>query len=290
MESLLKMLELWYYKAVLGTMLILFAPVEVSILTIFVMILLDTITGMACALKMKRFNSRTFKKNFKKLLIYCTCILTIRLVEIGALSKFNIIFLTQFTAGFLIITEAISIFENLVILGLPIPDNFLNILFKQFRIRILDEVLYKNKNPEMHEIEDILYFQISSIKSGNLRKLLQITFEQYIDIGNKIIGYFNSIKKSDNELIYYKVLSIIKFGFEETENSWREENVPKEVIAKYNEKVKSKTDEWLIEVKEICYRIISPNKKKDELIKKLTILIYRIVFEVQKNGWNKNKF
>ncbi len=278
-----KVLSLWHLKVALSIMLSLFAPVQLSIVIVYGMVFLDTITGITCAIIMKRFNSRICRKIFKKLLVYSTCILTIRLVEIGALSSFNTSAFTQFTAGFLIITEAISILENLSVLGLPIPKNFVNILFKQIRIGGLENFIIYNKNSELTEIEDILNFQISGIKNNNIRKLLQISFEQYIEIGNQIIKYFNNIKKHDNDLIYYKVLSIIQIGFEEISNNWNEENIPEEVINGFKEKIRPIVDEWINEVKEICYRLISVSKKKEELIKKLTVLVYRIVISAQKN-------
>lgn len=278
-----KILNVWYLKIALSIMLSLFTPVQVFIFVMFFMVFLDTITGTVCAIKMKRFNSRAFRKNFKKIMIYSTCIITIRLVEIGALSNLNTTALTQITAGFLILTEAISIIENLSILGLPVPNNFLNILFKQIRTGIFGEISLKKKNTELTEIEDILYYQIPGIKNSNIRKLLQISFEQYIEIGNQIIKYLNTIKKSDNDLIYYKVLSIIQIGFEEINDNFKEENIKTETINEFREKIYPKVVEWLDEVKEICYRLTTPNKKKDELIKKFTILAYRVIIEAQKN-------
>lgn len=279
------MFQLWNVKIFLGVILTLFAPVQTSIIIVFIMILLDAITGIWCAMKSKRFNSRTLKKNLKKVVIYSACILTIRLVEVGALTGFETTILTQFMAGFLIITEAISILENLTILGLPIPMGYINVLFKQIRMDALEEIIRESQKEikGLEDIEDIIYYQVPTIKSENKRKLLKIKFEAWLQVAKEIINYFDRIQDVDNDLIYYKVISIIQVGMDEMQRNWEEGNIPAECVRNFNNWHSFRLHYWLADVKDICYRITSPNKKKDELIKKITILIYQTVLDVQKS-------
>lgn len=288
MDNINKIMELWYFKIPFAALLTVFAPVKMIVIIVFVMIFLDTLTGTASAIKMKRFNSRAFSKNFKKLIIYATCLFTVRLLEVGAFSFLNTIAITQFVAGFLIITEGLSVLENLAILGLPISANFINIMFKQIRAGISDKSLYMNNIDELKEIEDILYFQIPSIKSDDLRKLLKISFKQYLSIGSQIIIYFNNINKVDNDLIYFKTLSIIQIGFEEIKNNFEEEKIPKQIINEFNLRIKPWLNEFFIEIRHICYSIVNPRIKKEEIIKKFIIFLYRIVIEAQKNEFNNS--
>lgn len=284
MNRIHEIFAMWYIKVVFGALLTLFAPIQTSIIITAIMILLDTITGVSCALKQKRFNSKTLRKNLKKVVIYATCILTIRLVEVGTLASMNTTVLSQVMAGFLIITEATSIIENLTLLGLPIPVSFINILFKQLRIGALEELISKSQQEkkELSDIEDILYFQIPTIKSESMRKLLEIKVGNCLEIAKDIISYLNELQKPDNELIYYKVSSIIDRGFKEMHEDWVEEGISDECIENFSMWHDSRIQIWLKDIKEICFRIMPVDKKKDELIKKLTILLYKTILDVQK--------
>ena len=284
MDRMHEIFAMWYIKVAFGVLLTLFAPIQISIIIIAFMIFLDTTTGVACALKQKRFNSKSLRKNLKKVAVYATCLLTIRLVEVGTLASMDTIILSQIMAGFLIGTEAISILENLTILGLPIPTGFINILFKQLPIGALEELISKNQQEkkELGDIEDILYFQIPTIKSGNMRKLLEIKIETWLKVAKDIISYLNELQRPDNELIYYKVSSIIDRGFKDMYEDWAEERIPEECIEGFNKWHESRIQTWLKDVKEICFRIIPIDRKKDELIKKVTILLYKTILDAQK--------
>ena len=143
-----------------------------------------------------------------------------------------------------------------------------------------------NKNQkerkDIGDIEDILYYQVPIIKSDNMRKLLAIKFEIWIRVAKEIIIYLESIKNPDNDLIYYKVLSIIQVGLRDMYSHWNEEGIPEICIKNFNKWHEPRINGWMIDVKEICYRISTPKKKKDELMKKLTILLYKTVIDTQK--------
>lgn len=280
MSRVQDILSIWYIKAIFGFFLSLFAPIQTSVIITFIMILLDTITGIATAIKRKRFNSKHLKKGFKKVVIYSACLLTIRLVEVGVLGNMASKVISQIMAGFLIVTEATSILENLKVLGLPLPITFLNLLFKQ----PLEEIVLRNQKErrELGDIEDILYFLVPTIKADNMRKLMQIKVESSLGIAKDIIAYLDGLEKSDNELIYYKVSSIIEKGFKEMHENWVEEGIPQECIKNFSKWRDSRIQNWMKDVKEICYRIIPADKKKDELLKKLTILLYNTISDVQK--------
>lgn len=285
MNFLEEFYKLWYIKMGFGLILTIIAPVQTSVIIIFIMIILDTITGVACAIKAKRFNSRALRRNIKKVIIYGGSIITVRLVEIGVLQNMDTILFTQIMAGFLIVTEAISVLENLTILGLPLPIDFFNILFKYIRIGGFEDAIVKSQKEksELKDIEDIIYFQLPTINSNYMKKLLEIKFEIWLQISKDIISYFNNLENPDNDLIYYKILSFVDIGNKEIYKNWDEEEIPILCIDMYKKSYLKRMEEWSISSKEICYKDIPFIKKKEELIKKITILLYQTIIDAQKN-------
>lgn len=100
---------------------------------LFILVIVDAITGVLIAVKKKELNSHEFSRTIWKYVTYTLSIFSVGLMEIviggiGGFLEQNAI--TTFLIGILIVTEAISILENCSKLGLPIPKNFLNLLSK----------------------------------------------------------------------------------------------------------------------------------------------------------------
>jgi len=157
----------WQIKALTGLFITLFSPVEVSFIALLVLILIDTFTGMAQACKFKRFSSNGLRKAVNKIVMYSVAIITARLLEMGILYFFITFVFSQFIVGFLILTEVISIVENLILLGVPIPRNFISVLLRNIKILGLENIVRQSIDDysQSKEIEEIINYQLPSIKN-----------------------------------------------------------------------------------------------------------------------------
>ncbi len=90
--------------------------------TIYILILLDTITGLRIASIKKEVSSHKFFRVATKCLVYFIMLIIGRLVDKHVPIKFA----APIMDSFLVITESISILENFSKLGYPVPTMLVN--------------------------------------------------------------------------------------------------------------------------------------------------------------------
>lgn len=256
---------------------------QISSLILITLITIDTILGVKVAIKYNRVGSRGLLKFAKKVVLYTTAIISVRLLEIGILTFINTTLLSQLMLAFLILSETISILENLTILGVPIPSNFIAIMLNNLKIVGFDKVLEARKNNEKDiiEIDDIIRYQLPNFKDKDVRKLLEIKFRTWKSISEQIT---NGISESDssNERLYYKVLSLIELGFKEMEYEFEKEKVCKECVEQFLKIHQSKRNKLLKKIEEICYSKKTIQNKKEEVIDGILVLLYETILDVYK--------
>jgi toxin secretion/phage lysis holin len=91
---------------------------------VYLLILIDTITGVWYAIKAKEISSRGFYRVAIKCLVYFMMIIVSRLVD----KTTPIIYASTLMDSFLVLTEAISILENISKLGFPVPTTLVKLL------------------------------------------------------------------------------------------------------------------------------------------------------------------
>lgn len=275
--------EIGFFSGVMGIASEYFGSLQSSYYILLILIGLDTITGIAAALKYKRFNSKGMQKLIKKIITYSTAIVTVRLLEIGILSLYETTLLTQIIVAFLVITEAISVLENLAILGVPIPNSLLTFLLKNIKIPGLENVMGINKGEqnEIAEIEEIIRYQVPAIEDEHVRRLLRIEFEAWKDLAVQLDNVFRE-KEDSNDIIYYRVITLMQLTFKEIEDKWKEENIVGEYLEKFAGERQAKVDRWLQKVRSICFSADSPEKKKERIIEAIIILLYQTIIDVRK--------
>ncbi len=91
---------------------------------VYILIIFDTISGFSVACKSKTVTSRDFFRSIIKGFVYFIMIITGRIVD----KVVPLTFASTIIESFLVITEGLSILENLNKLGFPIPNKLLNIL------------------------------------------------------------------------------------------------------------------------------------------------------------------
>ena len=109
-----------------GIVSYMFGGMSMTIHVLIALIILDILSGVLVAIRNKRLSSHSFCRGCWKLFSYLLVIVAVRLMEIGVMD--NITFFTTMVISMLIVTEALSIFENGVLLGVPVPKYLINFI------------------------------------------------------------------------------------------------------------------------------------------------------------------
>ena len=281
MENVKSLAEFWHIKALLGTILSFFAPIQLWILVLILLILIDTGTGIAQALKYNRFSSNYLRKAISKIITYGLCIITARLLE----QIFETTMISKIVFGFLSITEAISILENLTLLGIPIPSNLVRVILKNVKIFGLEDIVKRSMEVQQQEkeVEDIMELQIPTLKNEVMRNFLKIKFRAWLK-GLKLIR-ISIIEENiiTNDILYYKMMSAYEIIIKEMQYKWEEDGIPKECIGKFNEWHRSRVEIFLQNVKVICYSELSIRQKKQELLDRVVALLYQTILDAHRS-------
>jgi toxin secretion/phage lysis holin len=276
-------LEVFWISGVIGVISRFLGTVETSYAILLVLLIIDTITGVSVAVKQRRFNSKGLSRLINKIATYTAAVITVRLLEIGILPLLETMLLSQTIIAFLQVIEAVSILENLTLLGVPLPRKLIHILLKHLKIPGLEQALKINKDHEkdIKQIEELIKLHVKSIQDAHIKKLLEIKFEVLKNMAYEINIIYNE-QENNNELIFYKTMFLVELTFEEMRERWKEEKIPRDYINYCNEVCQPKVDRWLQKIYDICYSELSIDQKKDQLIDNLIIMLYQTLFTVQK--------
>ncbi|NLY42580.1 MAG: hypothetical protein GX066_01100 [Clostridiaceae bacterium] len=277
------LLEICCISSIIGIISRFFVGLEVTFCILLVLIILDTVTGVMVALKNKRFSSRGFAKCIKKLITYSVAIMTVRLLEMGTLSIFHTSLLTRIMVAFLEVTEAFSILENLTLMDAPLPANFTSFLLEHLRIPGMEPAKKDEWERDIWEIEDIIENLVPMIKNEEIRRILEIKFQVWRMTAFQINHILIRDKGETNEeLIYYKVLTEIELGYKEMEQKWKEARISRSTIEKYSDCWKSQEEKWLGKIKTICFSQVPMDQKREQIIDSLIVLFYKILSAVRR--------
>lgn len=284
MNDLLKVLNPLPAKLTFGTLLSLFSPFKVELVILCTIIAIDTITGSAYAFKLKKFSSSGLRRGFKKLFFYSLCILVVRLLEIGISSLITTTMLTNLVTGFLILTESISSLENLTLLGAPLPPKLSTLILKQIKGTPLNELVLPGveRKEYFDEINDMIDFNLPNIKDENFKKLLEIKFNEWAQLVNYIDIQFDSLYSLNDEILFFRVSSLINITRSKINDRWMREDIPNDYILAFNDWHGPRVVRWLESIKQICTSNSDAEKKKTQIIEKLLILLYQTLTDIKK--------
>lgn len=284
------MLGVYKYTSSLSTKLLIsaiisvFSPFKVELIILCVMILIDTITGGAYALRTKKFCSNGLRRGFKKIVFYSLCIVVIRLLEIGIASLVSTNLLTNIVIGFLITTESISALENLTLLGVPLPSGLTTFIIGQIKSPPLKELVLSglSKHEYIDEIKDMLDFNLPNIKDDSYKRLLEIKFNEWAQLVNYIDNEFLNIYTENKEILFFRISTLINATITRIQDKWRTENIPTEYIDSFNDWHTPNVTKWIAGVKQICTGDDEMEKKKTQIIEKLIVALYRTITDIKK--------
>lgn len=283
MEYFQKIFDMWQIKLIIGAVLAAFSPFKGILWILLSFIILDTITGCCNAIKTRKFSSKRFQKAVKKIITYSTTVIVVRLLEIAIAPIIETTMLTQCIVSFLILTEAISILENLTLCGLPLPPGILRLILGSLNFQEFYELFGKgfDKQKYFAEIDEIIYYQVPLIKSNCIQQLLVIKLEEWKNAINLIDQQLGENVPDSNDLLFYSISSLINSTNNMIEDKLVEEGIPKECVDNFNKYHKQRAEGWINDIKEICYMPENNNKRK-AIVEKIMTVLYQTIIDVQK--------
>lgn len=283
MEYILKIFEMWKIKIIIGSFIMIFSPFKISLLILLVLIILDTITACSYAIKIKKFTSRRFQRAVKKIAVYFTTVFVIRLLEVGVMTLIKTDIATRLILSFLILTEAISILENLTLLGLPIPPAILKLILGSLNLNKFNDIFGKELNAKSYnkEIDDVIQYQIPYIENEVLKKILKIEFEEWKNLFN-LIEIQTANYTSNNDLLFYRISSLIDVTKKSIIDKLNDENIEMKIIEKYITCRDKRFESLIGDIKLICYSNENIQQKIKMISDSLLTFIYKILIDVQK--------
>ncbi|HDY90273.1 MAG TPA: holin [bacterium] len=120
-------------KLVSAFFITLIAPIYAALIGLLVLVIIDFFLGIWRAVKEVRFSSARMRTGVSKIILYCACILTVRLGEqqIYLIYGKEILYISEFTILFFSATEIASILETISKLGVKVPGSILSFFEKQ---------------------------------------------------------------------------------------------------------------------------------------------------------------
>lgn len=279
MNKLIAYAEITFLSSIMAIFRTAFGTIHTSYIILLILIGIDTITGMSVAFKYGRFCSKGLCKLLKKVITYTIAIATVKLLEIGILTLIDTIILSQIIVSFLQITEAVSILENLTLLGVPLPTNLINFLLRHIKIPGLSDAIRigRNDTRDISEIDDIIKYQITAFQNEDIRNFLKIKFKFWKTLAMHTNSIFLMDDNSSKEHLYYKLMSIMEIELKDMNKEMKEEKIPQEYINIFEEKYRPIVDKWLNNIKKISYSEKDMEKKKNEIIDSIVVLSYETI-------------
>lgn len=284
MNRLNHLIQIGFISGIIGIISEYFGSVRVSYIVLLVLISIDTFTGVLKAVKYQRFSSSGFIKLFSKIILYSLSILTVRLLEIGLDSFINTTLLSQITVAMLAIAESISILENLTLLGVPLPSNFIKKLFGDLVLPIVGKVTGNTSYIDKYilEINDIIKYTLPTFNDDCMKHLLIINFEVWKNVAMQINNALTEKESKNNDLIFYKVKVLVQSAFNETREKWAEDKISDECIERFNINHQHKVNAWMKKVNDICFSQNDIQVKKEQLIESIVVLLYQTIVDAKK--------
>jgi toxin secretion/phage lysis holin len=284
MHLLDRLTEAWYIKLPMSIIMLLFTPFQTNLIILFLMITMDTITGSIYAMTTRKFNSKGLKRGLIKLTTYFASILVVRLLELGISSLFSTTSITLFMISYLLFTEAISVLENLTLLGVPIPSGFKNFIKKQlgdFQI-FNQEDSQDIKQKYIKEIFDLID-QSKNVLCDEFIESVKILLEELAQFINIVdLKIHNNEAQTDNELFFYRVITLINSTNERVRQRLEESNINRSFNYYYKKHYTERMDKFLEYTKDICTGENTIERKKLQLFDKVLTLAYQIIMDLQK--------
>ncbi|SKA80089.1 toxin secretion/phage lysis holin [Caloramator quimbayensis] len=285
MDYISKVFEMWQIKLIVGSFIMIFSPFKVSIIVLFILIIIDTITACSYAIKIRKFTSRRFQRAVKKIAVYFTTVFVVRLLEIGIETIIQTNMVTRLILSFLILTEAISILENLTLLGLPIPPKILKLILGSLNLNKFNGLFGKDFDKQFYakEIDDIIQYQLNYINAEEIRKLLKIELEEFKNALSLIEIQTTNYNSENKDLLFYRISSLIDATKKALIDKWNDEYIEEDIMSKYAACHEKRFERLIEDIRVICYSNEKIEKKNNMIADAVMAFIYKMIADIQKD-------
>lgn len=293
--------DFWLWKTPISLIAVVMLPVKEPMYMLFTLVAIDFITGFAIGVMHHTVSSERICKGVKKILLYSLTVFAVRLVEIQI--GFDSMAISKFVILYLSFTELISIMENLILIGVPLPASFIDIIGKQVKIKAIEDLILRSKvvSNELRDIEDIIQYHIPKVHSKSLRRLLLAKMTAWA-MAVKTVGKarISTNGKKSGELFWLKIKMVFDEAVEEMEKNWEKAKISHQIVDGFTEWHKDRVDDFYRQAREKalcvgdCEGISQPDKcraclykKKAEIAQSLVLILYQTVTDVlkmEKNG------
>lgn len=262
----------------------LLSPFKSSLMILLILIIMDTACGVFYAAKMKGLSSIGFRRGITKIALYFASILTLRMTEIGISSIVETTFPTLLIICYFIITEAISILENLTLLGVPLPGKITSIIAGSIKNETLKTLLFEglNKNKYKKELANLINYQILGFKSKMVKKLIKAISEEWVPAVNILEIELSKADMENNDLLFYRVTSVIKITNTIINEKWSKTTPLKKCAQSLSKLYISAFLEYTDSINTICYKSEPLEKKKKQIIECIIVALYKTIEYIQK--------
>ena len=275
------LLQMYGIISVIGVFFQTFIGMQNSYIILLVLIILDTFTGIATALKYEKFSSTGLRKFIRKVITYTLSMITVRLLEIILNPIVITTILSNMIIAFLAITESLSILENLTLLGVPLPPNILILIIRRLNIPILNTILENvtSKEKQFSDMDYILKCEIDNLNNEYVKIFFKIRYNICKSIIKQIMHIDDANENKD--ILLYKVESFVELAINNANKNYVEKNIPANYIEIFSKNDQCTMFEFLEKLKITCCSEKNIREKKKILIDDIIIIIYKSISDAR---------
>ncbi len=217
----------FWSKAIVGIIGVSLVPNQGVLCAAALVFSIDFLLGISLALKMGRFSSAGLRRGFVKLALYA---LLICAVSVPENEFFGTSYATRAVTGLIVLTELISILENMTLLGLPVPFS------RQLMKMVADKArLYGlspstatiDGSPVLIDLMDLLNERIPTLLHSELRVPMKIYVRVWINFAASLkVDYM----AGSPDIMFERVNQQIDLAVTRAVTTFREQGVPEKHV------------------------------------------------------------
>ncbi len=275
-----QVLSLLGIKALVALLFAALVPHQITIQVLVALFTVDFITGVWVAKQMRRLSSAGMRRGLAKILIYFVFVAVVAMAEQSVIGSAHA---TKAAIGLLVATELVSIVENLIWLGLPVP----------YAAKVLSVVSSKAKNfgfrtavddsdvalTYTRDMVEILNNNVPRIRDTTLRECLKVYCASwYTFIRDLEPKQFEGSK----ELVWARLSATLDRVLVEMQTTMARGRVPRlHRDAFLNNWNKALLGRLFQQLQGVCMTDLSADDKVTQTRDYLMLMIYRLVNEAE---------
>lgn len=291
MENISNVSDGWIVKSILGVLLATFAPFKISLIVLALMLIINASSRLIYGVKIKKVNEAGFNKSFQKIVVYCIIVGVVRMVEIGTSNIFKTQMLTNCAIGYLVVTEAINIMKNLILLDVPVNVAFIKKILEGYKGKLIkssdidDETQIKPPLSDefVIQIDDMMSIQLKSIEDESIKSMLKVMLVEWRQT-IKVMGsrvFKNS--KNNGDIIILRINALTDETILSIKEKWYDIGIPKSCIDAFKAWNKENMDNWNEDMNNIAKSSDSEHVKERRIMVRTMMMLYKTIMDIAKD-------